>query len=160
MSRGRHRRMHHHYVLAVLAPVAVLVLVIMWTGRSGDNRSSSGDEGPGAGGSSTAQSTPAAPSHGASTSKVISLTAHREAAAPLTAVRLTGEYAEAEPGTLLHLQLRSPDRGWVSFPLPTAVDDGGRFLTYVELGRRGTNVLRVIEPESDVTSNSVAVRIR
>jgi hypothetical protein len=96
----------------------------------------------------------------ATPSGAIRLVLPEATARPLEAVRLTGEYAGADAGTMLRVQLRYPERGWVSFPLPTAVDNAGRFTTYVEIGRRGDSRLRVIEPDSNVTSNPVEVRIR
>jgi hypothetical protein len=75
-------------------------------------------------------------------------------------VPVTGSYPAADPGTSLHIQLLDADGNWLSFPLPVAVGESGRFATYVELGRRGTSRLRVVDPASGATSNVVKVEMR
>ncbi|MGH3589303.1 MAG: hypothetical protein ACRDQ0_23580 [Pseudonocardia sp.] len=75
-------------------------------------------------------------------------------------VPVSGSYPAAAPGTSLRVQLLDADGRWVSFPLPTAVDESGRFATFVELARRGTSRLRVVDPASSATSNVVTVEVR
>jgi hypothetical protein len=168
VSKGRHRQVHRHHVLAVLASVVavVAVVVIAWAGRGDGNGSTSGEEpattaGSGGTSDSASPSSSASPSTSTSSpSAAITLDTPEATARRLVALRLTGEYAGADPGTLLHVQVRYADRDWVDFPLPTAVDDAGRFTTYVALGRPGLNEVRVIEPLSRDTSNAVEVRVR
>jgi hypothetical protein len=40
----------------------------------------------------------------------------------------------------------------VDFPLPTKTDQSGRFTAYVEFGKPGRYRLRVLDPDSGVTS--------
>ena len=49
---------------------------------------------------------------------------------------------------------------WVPFPLPTKPDESGQFTAYVELGQPGRYRLRVLDPDSGVTSKPSAVVIR
>lgn len=76
----------------------------------------------------------------------------------LEPAKLTGSYP-ASPSATLHVQIL--DSGsWVDYPLPTVVNDAGQFTTYVEIGQRGVNQLRVIEPSSGKTSNVVTVTVQ
>jgi hypothetical protein len=165
MSKGRHRRVHHH-VLAAVAVLAVLALVVgVYRAQDDDRSGTAGDRnGPAAdveidsanGSPGSGSSRPgSSPSPG-----VIRLSADPRSADSLDSVRLTGAVSGVEPGTTLRVQLEYPERGWVSFPLPTVVDESGRFSTFVELGRRGDNRLRMIDRSSGATSNSVVVEIR
>lgn len=77
----------------------------------------------------------------------------------LARLPLTGTYA-APPGTVLRVQLLLPPDTWVDLPVPAAVDGSGRFATYVELDRRGTNQLRVHDPLTGRTSGVLSVSVR
>jgi hypothetical protein len=48
---------------------------------------------------------------------------------------------------------------WMDFPLPTKTDQSGRFMAYVELGQPGRYRLRVLDPDSGVTSKTFVVVI-
>jgi hypothetical protein len=74
-------------------------------------------------------------------------------------VRLQGRFDGAEAGTALEVQARRGD-GWRAFPLPTMVNEAGRFSAFAEMGRPGRYQLRVMDSESGRTSNVVAVRVR
>jgi hypothetical protein len=163
MSKGRHRRVHHH-VLASVAVLAVLVLVVAVYRARDDGRSGAeaDDAGPTAaevdsvnGPSASGPEGGSSPSGGA-----IDLSTGSRSAARLDAVPITGTVSGVEPGTRLRVQLQYPGRGWVGFPLPTVVDESGRFSTFVELGRRGDNRLRVIVPHSGIVSSTVVVEVR
>ena len=41
---------------------------------------------------------------------------------------------------------------WLAFPLPTKTDELGQFTAFVELGQPGRYQLRVLDPDSGVTS--------
>ena len=49
---------------------------------------------------------------------------------------------------------------WQAFPLPTKTDRTGRFTAYVELGRPGRYRLRVLDPDSGVTSKPFVLVIK
>jgi hypothetical protein len=49
---------------------------------------------------------------------------------------------------------------WLAFPLPTKTDQSGQFTAYVELGQPGLHRLRVLNPDSGVTSNPSVVVIK
>jgi hypothetical protein len=83
----------------------------------------------------------------------------RTTAPPMEAVAIRGNLEGAEPGTELHVQLRQPDGSWLTFPLKPAVDESGSFRTFVEVGTPGTHQLRVVEPVSDVKSETLSLRI-
>ena len=48
---------------------------------------------------------------------------------------------------------------WLSFPVPTKTDKAGQFTTYVELAQPGRYRLRVLDPDSDVTSKTFVLLI-
>jgi hypothetical protein len=41
---------------------------------------------------------------------------------------------------------------WVDFPLPTKTDQTGQFTAYVDVGGPGRYRVRVLDPNSDLTS--------
>ena len=49
---------------------------------------------------------------------------------------------------------------WVRFPLPAKTDQSGQFTAYVELGQPGRYRLRVLDPDSGVTSKPSALVIK
>jgi serine/threonine protein kinase len=49
---------------------------------------------------------------------------------------------------------------WVPFPLPAKTDRSGQFTAYVELGQPGRYQLRVLDPDSGVTSKPSVLEIR
>ena len=49
---------------------------------------------------------------------------------------------------------------WVPFPLPAKTDQSGQFTAYVELGQPGRYRLRVLDPDSRVTSKPSVLEIR
>jgi hypothetical protein len=55
---------------------------------------------------------------------------------------------------------RSEGAKWVAFPVPTKTDHSGQFTAYVELGRPGRYQLRVIDPDSGVTSKPIVLVIK
>lgn len=89
----------------------------------------------------------------------LSLSAARTAGA-LTATALRGTASGLSAGASLVVEHQQPDGSWEPFPLPTVVDDGGSFRTYVELGRPGPNRIRVREADSGVTSEPVTITVR
>ena len=49
---------------------------------------------------------------------------------------------------------------WLDFPLPTKIDQSGQFITQAEFGQPGRYRLRVLDPDSGVTSKPFVVVIK
>jgi non-ribosomal peptide synthetase-like protein len=81
-----------------------------------------------------------------------------DSAKPFEAVRIQGTY-RGGAGTFLRVQLWEGGK-WLDFPLPTKTDQAGQFTTYVELGQPGRYSLRVLDPDSGVTSKPFVVVIK
>ena len=79
-------------------------------------------------------------------------------AKPFQTVRLSGIY-QGGADTLLRLQ-RWEEGDWLAFPMPTKTDQEGRFTAYVELGQPGRYRLRVLDPDSGVTSDPSVLVIK
>jgi hypothetical protein len=157
----RHKRPpHHHWVLGVLCSVAALVVVVVAVAllddpqgseaadrttrdRSVTDSAAAGDGATGAG---------AAPAR-------IGLDRIATRVGRMEAVAVSGRFG-GRSGTALRVQLLERPEGWVDFPLPTVVDEAGRFRTYVELGRRGTSRIRVVDPRSGAVSPVATIRVR
>lgn len=161
-AEPRHRAPHHHPVLLALAVLAVVAfgggaVSMVWT------RDAPGDRAPTSSGSTDLppeQSPDGAPDDGAAGSAGLEATLEAARTSPMEAVALTGHVDGVEPGTELRVQLRDRERRWTSFPLRPVVDDSGHFETYVELGARGVHELRVLEPASDLASDTLTLRVR
>ena len=156
----RHKKKRHRPWLIALVPVltVIVVAVLLW-GRDGERGPTPKSRAPGDGGSSaTASATPGSTS--TPDARGIGLDAPTTTYSRPAKVPVSGSYPAATPGTSLRVQLQDDDGSWISFPLPTAVDESGRFATFVELARRGANRLRVVDPASSATSNVVTVEVR
>ena len=80
------------------------------------------------------------------------------AARPFQPVRIDGTY---RGGVDARLQVQRWEEGrWLTFPIPTTTDDAGRFTAYVELGGESRYLLRVLNPDSGVTSKPFELLIR
>jgi hypothetical protein len=79
-------------------------------------------------------------------------------AMPFEAVRIQGTY-RGGAGTFLRLQRWEGDK-WLDFPLPTKTDESGRFVTQAEFGQPGQYRLRVLDPDSGVTSKSFVIVVK
>ncbi len=77
---------------------------------------------------------------------------------PFEAVRIQGIY-RGGAGTFLRVQRWEGGR-WLYFPLPTKADLSGRFITQAEFGQPGRYRLRVLDPDSGVTSKPFVVVIK
>jgi hypothetical protein len=80
-----------------------------------------------------------------------------DSARPFQTVRIQGTY-RGGAGTFLRVQ-RWEGGEWLDFPLPTKTDQSGRFTAYVELGQPGGYRLRMLDPESGVTSKTFVLAI-
>ena len=79
-------------------------------------------------------------------------------AGPFQTVPVNGTY-RGGANILLRVQHREGGQ-WVDFPLPTKTDQSGRFTAYVELGQPGRYRLRVLDPDSGVTSKPFLLVIK
>jgi hypothetical protein len=109
-------------------------------------------------GTESATPTAASSSSGLGWEDAIQLEASAVSAKPFQAVRIQGRYHGAAD-TFLWVE-RSEGAKWVAFPVPTKTDHSGQFTAYVELGRPGRYWLRVIDPDSGVTSKPFVLVIK
>ena len=79
-------------------------------------------------------------------------------ARPFEAVRIQGTY-RGGTGTFLRVQ-RWEGGKWRDFPVPTKTDQSGQFITQAEFGQPGRYRLRVVDPDSGVTSKPFVVVIK
>ena len=100
------------------------------------------------------------PSEGETTSEApataISLSATQQSVSPMQQIDLTGTYQGGE-GAILQVQ-RLEDGAWSDFPVTMSVS-GGTFATYVQTSRTGPNKFRVIDTDTQTTSNEITVRV-
>ena len=78
-------------------------------------------------------------------------------ARPFQTVRIQGTY-RGGPDTFLQVQ-RWEGGQWLAFPLPAKTDKSGQFTAFVELGQPGRYRLRVVDPDSGVTSKTFVLVI-
>ena len=79
-------------------------------------------------------------------------------AKPFQTVRIQGTY-RGGADTFLRVQRWEAGK-WLAFPLPTKTDQSGQFTAYVELGEPGRYRLRVLDPDSGVTSKPSVLVIK
>jgi len=158
-SRNRRLRL-------TLLVLAVLVIVnVAWLGlllsRASDERagqsSSSQSATPGGVSSSSAPSSASDPRSGSAEQRAIQLEDLADTAKPFQTVPIQGTY-RGGGDTFLRVQ-RWESGKWLDFPLPTKTDESGRFTAYVELGQPGRYALRVLDPDSGVTSKILVLVI-
>ena len=95
---------------------------------------------------------------GSAAKETIQLEDLAASARPFEAVRIQGTY-RGGAGTFLRVQRWEGGR-WLDFPLPTKIDQSGRFTTQAEFGQPGRYWLRVLDPDSGVTSKPFVVVIK
>jgi serine/threonine protein kinase len=88
---------------------------------------------------------------GSGSAETIQVQAPPAAAKPFQTVLIHGTYSGAAD-TLLRVQLWEGGK-WLALPLPAKTNQTGQFTAYVELGQPGRYQLRVLDPDSGVTSN-------
>jgi hypothetical protein len=81
-----------------------------------------------------------------------------DTAKPFQTVRIHGTYHRGA-NTFLRVQRWEAGK-WLAFPLPTKTDQSGRFTTHVEFDQRGRYQLRVLDPNSGVTSKPFVLVIK
>jgi hypothetical protein len=81
-----------------------------------------------------------------------------DSARPFQPVRIEGRYRGGAE-TFLRVQ-RWEGGEWLDFPVPTKTDQSGRFTAFVEFGQPGRYRLRVLDPDSGVTSKTFGLVIK
>lgn len=116
--------------------------------------SSGGDDGgdESSSGTSTAPSSPET----SEDAPAITLEAGQSQVAPMQQIDLSGSYPGGD-GSILQVQ-RLESGKWVDFPVTMSVSGEG-YSTYILTGHAGVNRFRVIDTNSDKTSNVVKVRV-
>ncbi len=97
------------------------------------------------------------PSKSESAGPKISLQAGQKSVGSMDRIDLTGAYPGGE-GAILQVQRRQGG-SWEEFPVTASVSNE-TFSTYVQTGRTGKNKFRMIDSDSDVTSNPVTVTVK
>ena len=87
----------------------------------------------------------------------ISLSASMTEVSPMQQIDLTGVYPGGE-GAILQVQ-RFTSGSWEDFPVTVSVSDE-TFSTYVQTSQGGENRFRVIDTDTQRTSNQVSVKVR
>jgi hypothetical protein len=124
-------------------------------------QSSAAGPSPASGPRSTAASTtsPGAGNTGSGSAKeLIRVEDVVPSARPFESVRIQGRY-RGGAGTFLRVQ-RWEGGKWLAFPFPTKTDQSGQFKTYVEFGQPGRYRLRVLDPDSGLTSKPFVLVIK
>jgi hypothetical protein len=167
---GRDRRLRLKLlVLAVLVIMNVVWLGLLLSRAAGERAvesSSTQSATPGRpasdpGTTPTSITTPGAGDNTGSSSaeeKTIQVKDVVSSARPFQPVRIQGTY-RGGPDTFLQVQ-RWEGGNWLNFPLPSKTDQSGQFTTYVELGQPGQYRLRVLDPDSGVTSKPFVLAIK
>ena len=159
---SRNRRLR----LTLLLLALLVILNVVWLGlllsRASDERagqsSTSQSATPAGVSSSSGPSSASDPRNGsAEEHKTIQLEDSADSAKPFQTVPIQGTY-RGGGGTLLRVQ-RWESGKWLDFPLPTKTNESGRFTAYVELGQPGRYPLRVLDPDSGVTSKILVLVI-
>jgi hypothetical protein len=160
---GRNRRLR----LTLLVLAVLVILNVVWLGlllsRASDERAgqsiSSQSATPGGVSPSSGPSSTSDPRSGsAEEQRTIQLEDVADSAKPFQTVRIQGTYRGG--GDTFLLVQRWEGGKWLDFPLPTKTNESGRFTAYVELGQRGRYALRVLDPDSGVTSNILVLVIK
>ena len=160
---GRNRRLR----LTLLVLAVIVILNVVWLGlllsrTSGERArqsSSSQSATPGGVSSSSGPSSASDPRSGsAEEQRTIQLENLADSAKPFQTVRIQGTY-RGGGDTFLRVQ-RWEGGKWLDFPLPTKTNESGRFTAYVELGQPGRYALRVLDPDSGVTSKILVLVIK
>ena len=88
----------------------------------------------------------------------LGLTPSADSARPYQTVPISGTYRGGND-TLLRVQRWEAGK-WLAFPLPAKTDQSGQFNAYVELGQPSRYRLRVLDPDSGVTSKPFVLSIK
>ena len=159
----RNRRLQ----LTLLVLALLVILNVVWLGlllspgsgeRAGQSSSSQSATTGGVLPSSGLSSASDPRSGSAAEQRTIQLEDLADSAKPFQTVPIQGTY-RGGGHTLLRVQ-RWEGGKWLDFPLPTKTNESGRFTAYVELGQPGRYPLRVLDPDSGVTSKTLVLVIK
>jgi hypothetical protein len=148
-------------VLAVLVILNVVFLALLLSRGPGGRavESTSTQSATPSGLSSSAGPSPTSdPRNGSVEEETIQVEDVVDSARPFEAVRIQGTY-RGGADTFLRVQ-RWEGGKWLDFPLPTKTDQSGQFTTHVELWQPGRYRLRVLDPDSGVTSKTFVLVIK
>ena len=146
--------------------LVLAILNVVWFGLSlagapverAAESSSARSATPGGLSSSAGPPRAAAPRDGSAEKVAIQLEDLADSAGPFQPVRIQGTY---RGGAEALLRVQRWDRGkWLALPLPTKTNQSGQFTAYVELGEPGRYILRVLDPDSGVTSKPFVLVIK
>jgi hypothetical protein len=159
---GRNRKLR----LTLLVLVMLIILNVVWLGlllaRARDERAaestSTQSATPGGVWSSAGPSQASDPRNDSAEEKTIQVEDVADSTRPFQPVRIQGMY---RGGANTFLRMQRWEKGkWLDFPIPTKTDHSGQFITYVELGQSGPYRLRVLDPNSGVTSKAFVLVIK
>jgi hypothetical protein len=145
-------------VLVILNAVSLGLLLSRAPGEQAVQSTSTQSVTPGGLSSSAGRSPPSDPQNGSAEEQTIQLKDLPDSARPFQTVRIQGTY-HGGGDTFLRVQ-RWEGGKWLAFPLPTKTDQSGQFTAYVELGQPGRYRLRVLDPDSGVTSKTFVLVIK
>jgi hypothetical protein len=145
--------------------LAVAILDVVWFGlllsrppvERAMESSSTQSATPGGVSSSAARSPASAPRKG-SKEEIIQVAAVADSARPFQSVRIQGRY-RGGADTLLRVQRWEASK-WRALSVRTKTDQSGKFTTYVEFEQPGRYRIRVIDPNSGVTSKPCLLVIK
>ncbi|HEY6687541.1 MAG TPA: hypothetical protein VI094_15170 [Propionibacteriaceae bacterium] len=151
--------------LALLILVVLVILNMVWLGllllRAPVERAAESTSAQSAtpGGLSSSAVPPASePRSGSAERETIQLHNAPESAKPFQTVRIQGTY-RGGADTFVRVQRWEAGK-WLDFPVPTKTDQSGKFTAYVELDQPGRYQLRILDPESGMTSTSFVLVIK
>jgi len=151
-----------YLALAATILAALLIAALLFANRDGGDVTAQSDATVTAPGTVRASKSTSEPSDASrSTGRnepTIQLEDLSGSAMPLEAVRIQGTY-RGGAGTFLRLQRWEGDK-WLNFPLPTKTDESGRFVTQAEFGLPGHYRLRMLDPDSGVTSKPFVIVVK
>jgi hypothetical protein len=159
---GRNRKLR----LTLLVLVILTILNVVWLGlllaRARDEpaaeSTSTQSATPGGVWSSAGPSQASDPRNDSAEEKIIQVVDVADSTRTFQPVRIQGMY-RGGANTFLRVQRWEKGR-WLDFPIPTKTDHSGQFTTYVELGQPGPYRLRVLDPNSGVTSKAFVLVIK
>jgi hypothetical protein len=163
---GRNRTLQQKLLVLVgYCSLAVAILYVVWFGlllsrppvERAVESSSTQSATPGGVSSSAARSPASAPRKG-SEEEIIQVEAVADSARPFQSVRIQGRY-RGGADTFLRVQRWEASK-WLAFPVLTKTDQSGNFTTYVEFEQPGRYRIRVIDPNSGVTSKPFVLVIK
>jgi hypothetical protein len=148
-------------LVTVLAIVSTLVLATLGNLQVGNMAHTGAYDDPGSAGPRSTSEDPTDPPEdsgiGAPPAERLQLQDTSYSGEAFEAVPIKGTYVGADAGITLRVQRRQ-DGEWVSFPVPAVTNDDGSFRAFVQLGA-GRYRLRITDPESDVVSDEIVLRI-